>query len=437
MANKKKVLIIQPATVFKDGRLHKTKGRWIMGLALPYMAALTPSWLDVELLDDRLSEINYDGGYDIVALSTTIATASRAYDIAAKFRAKGIPVVMGGFHATLMPEECLEHCDAVVEGEAEYVWPELLEDWRDGKMKRRYKATKFHDLKGLPLPRWELLDRKKYFVPFLPLQTTRGCPFKCGFCEVPVFYGGTYRHRPVGEVIEDIKRIPTKKIQIVDDNITGNREYARELFKAMAPLGVKWSCLWTINTSRDGELLDLAIKAGVYHVNIGIESVSQKSLTDINKRQNTVKDYIDMLGALEKRGIFYSLNFMFGLDEDTREIFEETMDFLKHTRTPMAFFNTVTPREGTPLRQKLIDEDRILNPIGDRYLGMECIFRPKNMTAEEVEEGVWDCFRRYYSLPSIAKRFLWPPNAYTPQGLPSNLIFWWAVRKRVDPVDYY
>lgn len=432
-----KVLFVQPATVYKDGRPHKTKRRWVMGLALPYMAGLTTPYADVSLVDDRLDEVNYDGGWDLVGITTAIASATRAYQIAAEFRKRGIPVVMGGFHATLLPEECLEHCDAVVEGEAEYVWPQLLEDFKAGKMKRRYKADRLHDLVNLPLPRWDLLNRRKYLAPYLPLQTTRGCPFKCGFCEVPVFYGGTYRHRPIGEVIEDIKRIPTKRVQVVDDNITGNREYAKELFKAMIPLKVRWSCLWTINTSRDAELLDLAVKAGVYHVNIGIESVSQSSLGTIHKKQNVVKDYIDMLGALEKRRIFYSLNFMFGLDEDTPAIFEETMDFLKKTRAPMAFFNTVTPREGTPLRSRLIEEDRIINPLGDRYLGMECIFRPKNMTAEQVEEGVWGCFRKFYSIPGIFKRFLVPPNSYMGQGLPANLIFWWAAKKRKDPVDFY
>jgi radical SAM superfamily enzyme YgiQ (UPF0313 family) len=432
-----KLLLILPTTTFKDGTPLKSKRRWIMGLALPYMAGLTPRDIDVTLVDDRLNEIPYDGGFDMVGLSVTIATTTRAYAIAGEFRRRGVTVVMGGFHATLLPEECLEHCDAVVEGEAEFVWTELLDDFRSGRLRRRYRADRLHDLKNLPLPRWELLDRSKYFVPYLPVQTTRGCPFNCTFCEVPIFYGGTYRHRPIGEVIEDVKRVPTRKIQFIDDNITGNREYARELFKALIPLGVRWSCLWTINTSRDPELLDLAVRAGVYHVNIGIESISEKSLASVNKRQNRVRDYRAMLEGLEKRGIFYSLNFLFGLDEDMPEIFDETMAFLKTTWTPMAFFNTVTPRTGTPMRKQLEDEGRIINPVADRYLGMECIFQPRNMSAEYVEEKVWNCFREFYSMPAILKRFLWPPNSYFGQGLPSNLIFWWAAKRQKDPVDFY
>jgi radical SAM superfamily enzyme YgiQ (UPF0313 family) len=432
-----KLLLIQPTTTYKDGTPLKSKRRWIMGLALPYLAGLTPRDVEVTLVDDRMEEIPYDGGFDLVGLSVTIATTSRAYAIAAEFRRRGVTVVMGGFHPTLLPEECLEHCDAVVEGEAEYVWSELLDDFRAGRLRRRYRAKRLHDLKNLPLPRWELLDRSIYFVPFLPVQTTRGCPFKCTFCEVPVFYGGTYRHRPVGEVIEDVKRVPTRKIQFVDDNITGNREYAGELFKALIPLRVRWSCLWTLNTSRDPDLLDLAVKAGVYHVNIGIESVSEKSLASVNKKQNKVKDYRLLLSELEKRGIFYSLNFLFGMDEDTPEIFDETMAFLKTTRTPMAFFNTVTPRSGTPMWSQLEDEGRIINPVADRYLGMECIFNPRNMSAKYLEERVWNCFRDFYSLPAILKRFLLPPNAYFGQGFPSNLIFWWAAQRRKDPVDFY
>ena len=432
-----KILLIQPTTCHPDGTPYKSKGRWIMGLTLPYLAGLTPKGIDVELLDDRMDEINYDGGFDLVGITTTISTSYRAYHIAAEFRRRGIPVVLGGFHATLMPEECLEHCDAVVEGEAEYSWPALLDDFSQGRMKRHYKAAQFHDLKNLPAPRWELLDRKKYLVPYLPLMTTRGCPFACSFCEVPLVYGAHYRHRPIGEVIADIKRIPTRKIQIVDDNIASSHNYARELFKALAPLKVSWSCLWTINTARNAELLDLAVKAGVYHVNIGIESISQKSLSTINKRQNKVQEYVGMLRELEKRGIFYSLNFMFGLDEDTREIFAETREFLKQLKAPMVFFNTPVPREGTAMRRQLKEEGRIVNPFVDRHLGMECLFTPKNMTTQEVVDGVWNSYQEFYSLPKIFKRFLWPPNAYTPQGLPSNLIFWWFVRKRKDPVDIY
>ena len=432
-----KILLIQPTTCHQDGTPYKSKGRWIMGLTLPYLAGLTPKGIDVELLDDRMDEINYDGGFDLVGITTTISTSYRAYHIAAEFRRRGVPVVLGGFHATLMPEECLEHCDAVVEGEAEYSWPALLDDFSQGRMKRHYKAAQFHDLKNLPAPRWELLDRKKYLVPYLPLMTTRGCPFACSFCEVPLVYGAHYRHRPIGEVVADIKRIPTRKIQIVDDNIASSHDYARELFKALAPLKVSWSCLWTINTARNAELLDLAVKAGVYHVNIGIESISQKSLSTINKRQNKVQEYVGMLRELEKRGIFYSLNFMFGLDEDTREIFAETREFLKQLKAPMVFFNTPVPREGTAMRRQLKEEGRIVNPFVDRHLGMECLFTPKNMTTQEVVDGVWNSYQEFYSLPKIFKRFLWPPNAYTPQGLPSNLIFWWFVRKRKDPVDIY
>jgi len=161
-----KILLVQPTTCFPDGTPYKSKTRWMMGLTLPYLAGLTPKGNDVTLIDDRMDEIDYNIGYDLVGITTTISTSYRAYQIAEEFRKRGVPVVMGGFHATLMPQECLEHCDAVVEGEAEYSWPELLEDFSKGRMKRSYRAEKYHDLKNLPLPRWDLLDLKKYFVPF-------------------------------------------------------------------------------------------------------------------------------------------------------------------------------------------------------------------------------------------------------------------------------
>jgi radical SAM superfamily enzyme YgiQ (UPF0313 family) len=436
-----RLLLVQPTTKYPDRRPLRSRTRWLVGITLPYLAGLTPKDVVVDLVDDRLYPLPYDRPYDLVGITCTCATSPRAYEIAAEFRQRGVPVVMGGFHVSLHPEEALEHCDAVVVGEAESVWGELIEDARRRRLKSRYQAEDFHDLTGLPRPRLELLDYRRYRLKIVPTQTSRGCPYHCAFCEVPIVYGHTYRRRPLGEVIEEIKanvRITgLKNIYFIDDNLTGHRDYARDLFRALMPLDLKWSCLWTINTSRDEELLDLAKKSGCYHVNIGIENVCQDSISSIHKMQNPVKEYEELLGRLTERGIFYSLNFMFGLDGDKPELFEETLTFLERIKAPMAFFNVATPRQGTPMWDQLQTEGRVHHPEAERYLGMICNFYPRHMTPEECESGVWRCFQKFYSFRSIFRRLLWPPNRYLFQGLPSNLFFHWSAKRHIDPVDFY
>ncbi len=442
MKTKPRILLIQPTTVHLDRTPHKTRRRLIIGLMLPLMAGLTPPEYDVTLCDERLEDVDFDAGWDLVGMTTTIGASLRAYQLGDEFRKRGIPVVMGGFHATLQTEEALKHADAVVQGESDYVWPQLLQDWRDGKLKRIYKADKLHDLKGLPRPRHELLKLKRYLFKALPIQATRGCPYRCSFCEIPVFYGGTFRTRPVGEIVEEIKQnikiTGFRRFQFIDDQIAGKHRFARELFKALIPLNIRFSCLWTINSNHDEELLDLAAKAGVFHVNIGVESINQDSLLSISKVQNHVKDYKRLLQRLKDYGIYYSLNFLFGLDEDTPDAFDKTLQFLHEVKAPEAFFNTVTPRKGTPMRAQLEAEGRVIVPDADMYTNnFVCMFIPKNMTPRQVEEGVWRCTKTFYSAKSMFKRLLMPPNKYTIQGLTENALFWYGAKRHIDPVDYY
>jgi radical SAM superfamily enzyme YgiQ (UPF0313 family) len=436
-----RILLVQPTTKYPDLKPLRSKTRWLVGMTLPYLAGLTPKGIQVDLVDDRLSPIPFHREYDLVGITTTCATAERAFEIAGEFRRRGRQVVMGGFHVSLHPDEALAHCDAVVVGEAESLWAEVLADARARRLKPRYQAPEMHHLEGLPRPRLELLDYRRYRVKIIPTQTSRGCPYHCAFCEVPIVYGHTYRRRPLEDVIDEIKanmRITgLRNIYFIDDNLTGHRDYAKELFRALTPLRIKWSCLWTINTSRDEELLDLAKQSGCNHVNIGIENVCPESISSIDKVQNPVAEYESLLGRLRQRGIFYSLNFMFGLDGDHRELFDETLDFLERVKAPMAFFNVATPRRGTPMWDQLQAAGRVHNPDAEKYLGMVCNFFPKHMTPEECEAGVWRCFQKFYSYPSIFRRLFLPPTGYIFQGLPSNLFFHWSASRQIDPVDFY
>ncbi len=441
---KLKILMIQPTLMRLSGVPVQAKKRLIMTMVTPYLAGLTPLTDDVVVVDDKVQKIPFEGNFDLVAITTTTGSANRAYEISRKFQERKIPVVMGGFHSTLHPADTLLHADSVVVGEAENVWGELLDDCRRGKIKSLYKAEQPSDMKSLPRPRYELLDLSRYRIHMMPIQATRGCNYHCDFCEVPVVYDGAYRMRPVEDIVEEIRQqkkiMGINQFQFIDDQLTGKHAFARELFKALKPLDIKWSCLWTLNTNHDEELLDLAIDAGCIHVNIGMESINQANLNDIHKKQNHVKDYIDLLKAMEKRRLFYSLNLMFGLDHDTPDVFPATLDFLEKVRAPLAFFSIVSPREGTPLRARLNVENRVVDPTADQYSsGHVCMFVPKNMTKEQVEEGIDWVQRSFYSPRSIMKRLLYPKSPFTfhRDGLPSNLFFHYVSRKGIDTVEYY
>jgi radical SAM superfamily enzyme YgiQ (UPF0313 family) len=290
-SKKLKILMVQPTLMRLSGVPVQAKKRLIMTMVTPYLAGLTPATDDVVVIDDKVQKIPFEGDFDLVAITTTTGSANRAYEISQKFRDRKIPVVMGGFHSTLHPADTLLHADSVVVGEAENVWGELLDDLRRGSLKSLYKAENPSDMKSLPRPRYELLDLSRYRIHMMPIQATRGCNYHCDFCEVPVVYDGAYRMRPVEDIVEEIreqKRIMgINQFQFIDDQLTGKHAFARELFKALKPLDIKWSCLWTLNTNHDEELLDLALDAGCIHVNIGMESINQANLNDIHKKQPT------------------------------------------------------------------------------------------------------------------------------------------------------
>jgi radical SAM superfamily enzyme YgiQ (UPF0313 family) len=433
-----RILLIQPSR-FRGGRLDRRRRRWLLGMTLPYVAALTPPDIRVEIKDDLLEEITFKEEADLVALTCMSHQAPRAYQLAAGFRRRGIPVVMGGFHATLAPEECQEHADALVLGEAEEAWPRLLEDFRTGSLKPRYQGSKLSNLKNLPVPRYDLLDLKRYKLLNIPSQTTRGCPYNCSYCEVTQVYGGKFRHRPVEEVIHEIKEIRrltgSDFIYFVDDNFVANRRHAMAIMEQLIPLKLIYGCLATANVGDDPEVLDLMARSGCLHVNIGMETISPESLKAINKKQNKIKDYERQFRALRDRGIGFSVNVMFGLDGDRPDIFDTTVDFLIRVKAPVAFMFILAPRPGTKVRDQLLAEGRIFDHDWTNYCGLNAVYHPKHMTPRQLEEGYWRANRRFYSLSAILRRQT--PHLYSWHMLPFNLWFAWCVRRRFQPLDYY
>lgn len=435
-----RVLLVQPSRHLPDGSVYKAKTRWLLGMTLPYVAGLTPPGVDVIIKDDLYEEIPFDGHWDLVGLTCMSHQASRAYEIADEFRRRNVPVVLGGFHATLAPDEALQHADSVVIGEAEHVWPQVVEDAASKSMKRSYRSEKLSDMQGLPTPRYDLLDLSRYKIPNLPAQTTRGCPYACNYCEVTEVYGAKFRYRPPDEVVEEVRTLMKlgrrKFVYFVDDIFNAHRKHAFAVMEGLMPLKVNWTCLCTANVGDDAEMLDLMRRSGCLHINIGMESIVPESLKSVNKKQNHSDRYAEQFAAIRARGIEFSLNVMFGLDGDTRDTFDATVDKLIEYKAPLSFMFILSPRVGLAIRDDLMAQNRILHSDWNRYHSYEVVYEPKNMTRSELEEGFWRAQRRFYSLPSIAKRLL-PPNRHTVQSLIPNLFFRWGVNRGIHPLTYY
>jgi radical SAM superfamily enzyme YgiQ (UPF0313 family)/anti-anti-sigma regulatory factor len=311
-------------------------------------------------------------------------------------------VVLGGIHASALPEEALRHADSVVIGEAEEIWPILLRDFERGQMKRIYQAERRPSLAGLPHPRLDLLHRKGYLNSNC-VQATRGCPFGCDFCSVTNFFGASYRLRPVEEVVAEVASLRGDFI-FVDDNIAGNRAYARELYSALVPLRKHWGSQCNLGLAEDQELLALAAKSGCTHMFIGIETISQDNLRGLGKSFNKVSKYEDLIARFHDQGILVNAGMIFGMDDDDDSVFPTTIEFLERNRVELTLFNILTPVPGTRLYASLEQEGRIIDHDWSRYDGRHVVFQPKKMSPETLRDGFFWAFHRLYSTKSVLTR---------------------------------
>jgi radical SAM superfamily enzyme YgiQ (UPF0313 family) len=388
----------------------KVRRRELVPLILPYLAGLTPAGWDITLVDEMLQEVDLDAPVDIVALTVCTLNSYRAYDLAAEFRERGKTVLLGGPHVFFNADEAAAHGDALCVGEAELVWRAMLEDALAGRLKPRYQADGLSDLENLPLPRYDLLDLRHYgLIKTFAVQASRGCPFTCEFCSERLYLGGKFRCRPVGEVVEEIKRLASKNIFFAESNFGGRRDYAVSLMEALIPLRLRWSTLWSLNLCLDKDFLDLAQRSGLLHVNMGVESLDGATLSSMRKRQNRTELYHAILSDLRRRGISYSLNFIFGWDTENLQVFPRTLEFLEQEKVPVAYFNVLTPERGTGFYDRMRREKRILNEaeIG-RWPGQTCHIQPRYCTPRQLEDQVQDLYGKFYSLPSILRRLPLP-----------------------------
>jgi radical SAM superfamily enzyme YgiQ (UPF0313 family) len=422
LEHKLKIALVSP-----KGPLYRHRGGiWkkslrYQPLTLTTLAALIPQEIpvDLHLYDEGIADVPLDLEADLIGLTVITGTAARAYELAAHFRRRGITVVLGGPHVTLIPEDAAPHADAVVVGYAEDSWPQLLRDFRSGQLRSRYDQAPDLDLANRPFARRELLPGHRYLTDNV-FEATRGCVHNCDFCVVPAAWGRKPLQKPVADVVADIRQHGARKLIFVDLNLIADRQYARKLFAALVPIRVQWYGLATVLLAEDRELLELAARSGCKGLLMGLESISPQNLRQNHKGFNAPEKYVQVVQRLHQHGIALQGCFVFGLDHDGPDVFLKTAEFAVQARIDLPRFAIVTPFPNTALYHRLEAEGRILTKNWELYDGQHAVFRPANLSVEELQQGTEAAWKYAYSFRSIARRIAHSPAPW-PVKVGTNL----------------
>ena len=415
------------ALVSPKGPLYRHRGG-IFGRALRYcpltlstLAALVPRELgaDVTIYDEGVMDIPDDLEADLVGITAITGTANRAYELSARLRARGIPVVLGGPHVTLIPDDAQPHADAIVAGYAEQTWPELLRDFTAGRMRARYVQGPDLSLAGMPFPRRDLMPRGRYLITEV-FESSRGCVYDCEFCVVPAAWGRTPYLKPVDEVVEDIRRTGARRALFIDLNLTADRDHATRLFEALIPLRIEWYGLATGHLATNPELLSLCERSGCRGLLVGFESLSAEANTSIRKGFNSPNRYKEMMQTFHRHHIAIQGCFVFGLDSDTPDVFLKTAQFVVEAGVDLPRFAIATPFPGTAFHKRLEREGRILTRNWELYDAQHVVFQPAHMSPQQLQRGAEQAWRYSYSFRSIGRR-LASTGAPLPVGIVTNL----------------
>jgi radical SAM superfamily enzyme YgiQ (UPF0313 family) len=378
-----------------------------------YVAAALPPGVNAEIVDEEVDVIDFDTDADLIGISFMTFNAPRAYEIADRFRAKGKTVVVGGYHPSLMPDEAQQHADSVCVGEAEGTVPQMIEDFRNGRIRPRYVSGPV-SLKGLPVPDRSLIQRGRY-APVDTVQATRGCPNSCSFCSISSFFHQRFRARPVDEVVDELRGLG-RYLLFMDDNLTASRCYAEELFDRMIPLGKQWFSQASIRIAYDDRLLKAAAAGGCRGLFIGLESLSQDNLRGWNKKINRAKDFEWAIKRLHEHGIGVIPGVVFGYDNDTPAVFDQTLEFLLRTNADALQATILTPFPGTPLYEEMAQQGRIADRDWSHYDFSHVVFEPRQMSQTQLRAGHDRVLTQFYSWKNAGRRFL-REMAYLPVSL--------------------
>jgi radical SAM superfamily enzyme YgiQ (UPF0313 family) len=370
--------------------------------ALIILAALTPPAIDVELVDENASDIDFSRRYDLVGITALTCQAVRAYQIADRFRQQGCAVAMGGIHVTVLPEEAQQHADAVAIGEGEYLWPQIVRDCERGCLRKVYRSDRLVDLRDVPLPRFDLLKERR--PASVCIQATRGCPNDCEFCVASNIYGHKFRCKSVEQVlleVETVQRTLGKtRVNFVDDNILGHRKFFVQLLESLTPLDIRYYLSSDISVGKDERFLDLLRTSGCVNITIGLETVYEEGLLFLDRsgfKARQLKHYRDYIDRIQSRGIGVYGAFIVGLDTDDETIFDRIADFIIETHLYEAQITIITPLPGSRLYERMKNENRLLGAPWDQYTMANLNFVHPRITKPAMEKGLFRTYQRVYS----------------------------------------
>ena len=402
----KKLLLIQPSPYEKEGKVIKKKKLYFTGLALPLLAALTPDDWETELIYEVIEDVPFDTDADLIGVSTMGHGVIRSIDIAKEYRRRGKTVILGGYMASIMPEEAVKYCDSLIIGDAELVWQQMLSDFENGNLKKTYEKPLEGNWYSTPSPRFDLLEGKN-LGDFLPVQAGRGCPNSCSFCSVSCLYRGRYVKRPLPEVIRDIEQIKSlgyKKILLLDDNIFSDRKYLDSLLDTLIKLDISWMSQCEITIGKDDELLEKLQRSGCTTLSFGLESISRESLISMDKGWAVPAEYDSLIQNIRNHGIDVSTEMVVGGEGDTLESIRMTKDFIERNKISVPRFYILTPFPGTRFFDQIKEEGRLVNNDIYSYDGTSAVYRPKNMTPDELTQAYWELYSELFTIKSIIKR---------------------------------
>lgn len=436
----KKILLIQPSPYDQNKKPIKKSKLYFVGLALPLLAAMTPDEYEVEIVFEIIEDIPWDTDADIIGISSMGHGVIRSIDIAQEFKRRGKTVIMGGYMVSIMAEEATKYCDAVVVGDAELVWKDLLKDYEKGDIKPLYEKRIEGGLLSTPMPRFDLITSKK-IGDFLPVQAGRGCPNICSFCSVSCLYEGRYIKRPLEEVVRDITQVKDlgyKKFLLLDDNIFSDRIYLVDLLKEIKALKMTWMSQCDIRIGREDELLKVLAESGCTTLSFGLESISKESLVGMNKGWANPQEYPNLIKNIQNHGIDVSTEMVLGGDGDTLESIRLTKDFIEANKISVPRFYILTPIPGTKFFKDIVKGGRLVKDDIYSFDGTEAVHQPKNMSPEELTKAYWNLYNELFAFKSIIKRnvlrkeFIRAPFKYLFYVI-VNLFYRYQIKQKITP----
>lgn len=408
-----KILLVYPTHLNRHGQPVKYQSAYIPPLVLGILNSLAPAHHQVNVVNDFVEEIDFSVAYDLVAITMLTTQAPRAYQIADRFRAAGARIVLGGIHASVLPDEAAQHADAVVIGEAEHIWQQILADCENGRLQTVYRQEALTDLQQLVLPKWENFNLGIYRryssrdpMPRMPIYTTRGCVFNCKYCSVTKFFGRTYRFKPVAHVLKEIDSTNAYRYFFSDDNIVCEPDYAQELFTALKGRHIRWNSQCSVHILRNPHLIEMAAQAGCRNLLIGVESISKESLRAMKKGFNKPEQYLELFKRMVAAGIRPYVSLIYGMDSDSPEQLIRTLEFFKKANVWNMVLWLLTPLPGTELFEEFEAGKRILDWDWSKYDATQAVFQPRHFSLQELNRNYWKAYQSYYTLPSIGGRLI-------------------------------